>query len=255
MLLLSLFVYSDLKKKENFLQKLLQTSAPCPQCLRSWIVIYIHIYEGVHLTLSPDIFFRRRKVWNMLHQGSVGASSEQNKRNLTLILNLLLASIVFHNTICVFIIIFTALSFFMAYSKLIFYMGGRGVMSVRLYDILVYWYIIIYTYLNLSTSICAKNIDCLVSYWGFCPNFVFKIMKKNTLLHFLVLIWCVCVCLCVCVCVYVHPPWRLYLSESVGIPGNRLTMLCWRRLFPMLSPITSHFIAFAHWKRANPRLN
>ena len=200
MLLLSLFVYSDLKKKENFLQKLLQTSAPCPQCLRSWIVIYIHIYEGVHLTLSPDIFFRRRKVWNMLHQGSVGASSEQNKRNLTLILNLLLASIVFHNTICVFIIIFTALSFFMAYSKLIFYMGGRGVMSVWLYDILVYWYIIIYTYLNLSTSICAKNIDCLVSYWGFCPNFVFKIMKKNTLLHFLVLIWCVCVFVCVCLC-------------------------------------------------------
>ena len=40
---------------------------------------------------------------------------------------------------------------------------------------------------------------------------------------------CVCVHVCVCVCVYVHSSWRPYLSESVGIPGNRLTMLYWRR--------------------------
>ena len=40
---------------------------------------------------------------------------------------------------------------------------------------------------------------------------------------------CMCVCVHVCVCVYVHSSWRLYLSESVGIPGNKLTMLCWRR--------------------------
>ena len=51
----------------------------------------------------------------MLHYGSVGASSEKNKRNLTQTLtqtlNLLLPSIVFHNKICVFIMIVTALSF------------------------------------------------------------------------------------------------------------------------------------------------
>ena len=49
----------------------------------------------------------------MLHQGSLGAISEQNKRNLTLNLtfNLLLPSIVFYNKTCVLIMIFTALSF------------------------------------------------------------------------------------------------------------------------------------------------
>ena len=51
----------------------------------------------------------------MLHHGSVGASSEYNKRNLaltlTLTFNLLLPSIVLNNKICVFIMIFiTALS-------------------------------------------------------------------------------------------------------------------------------------------------
>ena len=35
--------------------------------------------------------------------------------------------------------------------------------------------------------------------------------------------------LCVGLCVYVHPPWRLHLSGSAGIPGNRSTMLRWRR--------------------------
>ena len=50
---------------------------------------------------------------------------------------------------------------------------------------------------------------------------------------------CVCVCVraCVCVCVYVHSPWRLHLFESVGKPGNRSTMLYWRRFFPMPSPL------------------
>ena len=45
----------------------------------------------------------------MLHHGSVVASSELNKRNLTL--NFLLPSIVFYNKIFVLVIIFTALSF------------------------------------------------------------------------------------------------------------------------------------------------
>ena len=57
--------------------------------------------------------FLPSNVRRMLHHGSVGASWEWNKRNLTLTLtlNLLLHSIVFYNKICVFIIIFTDLSF------------------------------------------------------------------------------------------------------------------------------------------------
>ena len=48
---------------------------------------------------------------------------------------------------------------------------------------------------------------------------------------------CVCVCVCACVCVfYVHWPWRLHLSGSVWTPGNRSTMLCRKRKFPMPSP-------------------
>ena len=34
------------------------------------------IYEGVHLTLPPHIFFHPSEIWSMLHHGSVGASSE-----------------------------------------------------------------------------------------------------------------------------------------------------------------------------------
>ena len=68
----------------------------------------------------------------MLHQGSVRASSEWNKRNLTLtlILNVILPSIAFHNIICVFIMIFKALSFLRVIHGLYFIGGGN---SVRLY--------------------------------------------------------------------------------------------------------------------------
>ena len=66
----------------------------------------------------------------MSHQGSVGVSSEQNKRNLTLTRNLLLSSIVFLNKICVFIIIFRALSFL----RLIHGLSFVEVTSVRLND-------------------------------------------------------------------------------------------------------------------------
>ena len=39
------------------------------------------------------------------------------------------------------------------------------------------------------------------------------------------------------VCVFhVHSPWRLHLSGTVGMSGNRSTMLCWRRFFPLPSP-------------------
>ena len=56
---------------------------------------------------------------------------------------------------------------------------------------------------------------------------------------------CVCVCVCVCthVCLYIHSPWRLHMSGSVGMPGSRSTMLCWRRFFPLPSP----FVATLEW--------
>ena len=37
-------------------------------------------------------------------------------------------------------------------------------------------------------------------------------------------------CVCVCVCAYVHSPWKLHLSGSVGLAGNRSAMLCWAHL-------------------------
>ena len=39
------------------------------------------------------------------------------------------------------------------------------------------------------------------------------------------------------VCVLqVHSPWRLHLSGTVRISGNRSPMLCWRHFFPVPSP-------------------
>ena len=67
----------------------------------------------------------------MLHHGSVGASSEQNKRNLTLTLTVPSPSIVFQNKIFVFIMSFTALSFLRLTHGLFLY---EEVMLVRLYD-------------------------------------------------------------------------------------------------------------------------
>ena len=88
--------------------------------------------EGVHLTLPPHIFFCPSKVWSMLHHESVEASSEQNKISLTLTLTFkfLLPSNVFHNKICILIMIRTALSFlwlihglcWLALSQLLFWL-------------------------------------------------------------------------------------------------------------------------------------
>ena len=64
------------------------------------------------------IFFQSSKICSMVHHGSVGESSEQYKRNLTLTLtlNILLTFIVFHNKITRYLdyygfIIFTAYFF------------------------------------------------------------------------------------------------------------------------------------------------
>ena len=56
---------------------------------------------GVRVTLPPHIFSVQVKLWSMLHDGSVWASLKQNKRDLTLTLtlNILSPSIVFHSKI------------------------------------------------------------------------------------------------------------------------------------------------------------
>ena len=70
----------------------------------------------------------------MLHRGLVGASSEQNKRNLTLTLtptlNALLLFIVFRNKICVFVMILRLYHFYGLFLSYILY---EEVMSVRIY--------------------------------------------------------------------------------------------------------------------------
>ena len=73
---------------------------------------FVH-FEGAHPTLPSHIFSILVKSRSMLHHGSVAASLEYNKRNLTLTLtfNVPLPSSVLHNKIFAFIIIFMALSF------------------------------------------------------------------------------------------------------------------------------------------------
>ena len=70
-------------------------------------------YEGVHLTFPPHIFSVQVKSGACYITGQWGRGQNKIKQNLTLTLtlNLLLPPIVFHNKICVFIIIFTALTF------------------------------------------------------------------------------------------------------------------------------------------------
>ena len=92
---------------------------------------YTTPFEGAHLTLPPYIISVEVKSWSMLHHGSVEASLKQNKRNLkTLTLNVLLPSIIFHYKIYVFIIIFTAFSFYGLFTTYLLY---EEVMSGRLY--------------------------------------------------------------------------------------------------------------------------
>ena len=56
---------------------------------------------GCSSDITSSYYFRPSKSRSMLHHGFVGASLKQNKRNLTLTLtlNVLLPSIVFHDKI------------------------------------------------------------------------------------------------------------------------------------------------------------
>ena len=84
--------------------------------------------KGVSSDTASSYFFRQIKARSILHHGSVGAISEENKRNLTLtlILKLLLPSIVFYNKSCVLIMIFTASSFLRLIHALFLISGGNA---------------------------------------------------------------------------------------------------------------------------------
>ena len=69
------------------------------------------------------------KSQSMLHHGSVGVILKQNKRNLTLTLNVLLHSIIFHSNLCLFCK-FANLSFSHLLAADLLY---EEVMSVSLY--------------------------------------------------------------------------------------------------------------------------
>ena len=57
-------------------------------------------HGGCSSDIASSYFLRASKVWSMLHHGSVGASSEYKKRNLTLNPSpSILPSIVFYDKI------------------------------------------------------------------------------------------------------------------------------------------------------------
>ena len=77
--------------------------------------------ESVHLTFPPRTFLSKESHGACYIAGHWGPVQNKMKETYltpieTLSLNLLLSSIVFHNKICVFIMIFTA------YARLIYYM-------------------------------------------------------------------------------------------------------------------------------------
>ena len=86
--------------------------------------------DGVHLTLPSHIFFCPSKVWSMLHHGSVGVSSEKNKINLTLTLNLLLFFIITFVSLSGFLRLYHFYSLFTAYLLYVEVMPVRPYVTV-----------------------------------------------------------------------------------------------------------------------------
>ena len=86
---------------------------------------------GCSSDIAYSYFLHPSKFWSILYHGSVGTSSEWNQRKLTLALtlDLILPPVVFHivvhNKICVFILIFTELSFSRLIHGLFFIRGGN----------------------------------------------------------------------------------------------------------------------------------
>ena len=115
------------------------------------------ILEGVSSGITSSYFFVQVNSRSMLHHVSVGASLKQNKSNLilTLTLNILLPSIVFHNKICVFIIIFTD------YSRLICYVRRQRQLG----------------YVIGSVYICVKFVFLCLHNNGYCTACLIRVFK------------------------------------------------------------------------------
>ena len=90
----------------------------------------------------------------------------------------------------------------------------------------------LYVYVKKWISVVTVNKLILMYFAWFVHSFVNH--KYNVLLK------TNDVCLMPCnafACVFqVDSPWRLHLSGTIGMSGNRSTMLCWRRFFPLPSP-------------------
>ena len=88
-------------------------------------------HGGCSSDIASSYFLRASKVWSMLHRGSVGASSEYKKRNLTLTLRLPYYLLLY------FMIKFDSLSWFLRlyhfYGLFTAYFLYEEVISVRLY--------------------------------------------------------------------------------------------------------------------------
>ena len=90
--------------------------------------------------------------------------------------------------------------------------------------------------------------DTFSKIWTICLNHSFVFLHPN----YLSMVSC-----CVCVFTYIHREGFICL-EQLGVPGNRSTMLRWRRWIPLLVPFistleyaepnlsASHFILFVH---------
>ena len=92
----------------------------------------------------------------------------------------------------------------------------------------------LYVYVKKWIIVIIVNKLILIYFTRFVHNFVnhkYNVLLKRNDVCLMTLNTFVCVCV-----FHVHSPWRLHLSGTVGMSGNRSTKLWWRRFFPLPSP-------------------
>ena len=113
-------------------------------------------FRGCLSDIASSYLFRPSKVWKDVTSRVSGGEFKIKKRNLTLTLNLLVPSIVFHNNICVLIMIFTDLSFYALFTA---YFLHEEVMSVTLYVRSIQKNISNWHDIKISAELHLKSID------------------------------------------------------------------------------------------------
>ena len=116
--------------------------------------------------------------------------------------------------------------------------------------------LVLYIYFNWGQSFCGQNLSKKQEWSLRLKRFQAKYWNLEAVTYFYSILcvflcpfYLLCVCVCVftsilsSVCVYVHSPWRLHLSGTVGMSESRSRMLRWRRFFCLPSP----FIATLEW--------